>query len=143
MKKKIITALLAFSCFISGLLLLFMEKPNLQTYTSLEEIDDIIFEELESFNIAKDQIRIRTVEIDTSFSRKTFTFALHPSYSKTMIHQHIHEKLFDYEIDSPAKLNIKDDELSIYIYSNNTVFRTIHILTDKSAGDVNDQENNN
>ncbi len=143
MKKKIITALLALSCLISGLLLLFMEAPPQRTLYTLEEIDDIIFEELEAFNVTRDQVRIRLTEIDSTFSRKTLIFSLHPSYSKTLIHQNIHKKLYDYEIDSPAKMNMRDDQLSIYLYSNNTVFRTIHILTDNSTGKDNDQEKTN
>ena len=140
MKKTIITALLALSCLISGILLLFMEPPVLQDFNTLEEIDEIIFEELEAFNISKDQVRIRTTEIDSSFSRKTYIFSLHPSYSKTLIHQQLHKRLYTLDIDSPAKVNMREDELSIYLYSNNTVFRTIHILTDNSPGEENDQE---
>ena len=143
MKKKIITALLALSCLISGLLLLFMEAPSQQAYKNLDDIDDIIFEELEAFNVTRDQIRIRTVEIDSTFSRKTFIFALHPSYSKTLIHQQIHAQLYALEIDTPAKVNMREDELSIYLYSNNTVFRTIHILTDNSTDEENDQKKTN
>ncbi len=130
MKKKILIGLLLLLCTVSGVLLIFLETPVNNRITKTAELDELIFSELEQFNIIREQVRTRVIEIDSSFSRKSYAVILHPSYSKTQIHHKIHTRLYEYQIDTPARVNRPEDEMTIFVMANGTVFRTIDLITD-------------
>jgi hypothetical protein len=130
LKKKILSGLLLLLCVVSAILLIFLEVPDNKRLSSAEELDELIFSGLEEFNIIRDQVRSRQIEIDSTFTRKSYSVILHPSFSKTQIHHRLHTRLHEYEIETPARVNRPDDEMTIFVTANGTVYRTIRLITD-------------
>lgn len=129
-KKRIIAAILLVSCITSAILLAYTGNSSLRSLKDFAQADSLITRDLESYNIADDQIRVRTVRIDSTFSRKQYRVSVPPGFSKTQLHTELNQSLYPFNISTPGKVRFPQKDLTIYLTYKNTVIRTISVQTD-------------
>lgn len=116
-----------------GACALLLVRPDLfksESISGLEELDQIIQEELDGFNIRSSQIRISETGPDGGFKRKVFRIQVASGLSKTFLHAELAHRLHPLGVRTPALVGIPDDELKIHIYWLDTIVRTIILYTD-------------
>jgi hypothetical protein len=128
--KKIITALLAASCIVSGIILASSNPKTVSRLQDIEQIDSLITIQFANHQVLPDQVNNSVIRVDTLLKRRTYWVNVPSRFSKTMFHIDLNNELSRYEIDSPAKVNFPSRDMNIYIYKYNTVLRTIRITTD-------------
>lgn len=131
-RKKVFTLLLVLSCIVSAIILAVtppVVEKKIYTHSQLDSLIQLSFTEAD---IRSDQIRSSTVEIDTSFSRKVYRVRVAPSFSKTSFHLKVHKRFYDLGLDTPTRVVFPERDMNIYFSYNDTIIRTIRLITDKS-----------
>lgn len=131
-RKKVFTLLLVLSCIVSAIILAAtppVVEKKIYTHSQLDSLIQLSFTEAD---IRSDQIRSSTVEIDTSFSRKVYRVRVAPSFSKTSFHLKVHKRFYDLGLDTPTRVVFPERDMNIYFSYNDTIIRTIRLITDKS-----------
>ncbi|MTI88153.1 MAG: hypothetical protein FH748_09310 [Balneolaceae bacterium] len=130
--KKYITILLVLSCVVSGIILASSPAYKTKSLRSFSTLDSLINLKLEDARILPAHIRPYTIRIDSSFERKVYRVKVPSRFSKTRFHLNLHDALLPYGIESPAKVTLPAHDMDIYVYEENTIFRTIRLQTDSS-----------
>lgn len=128
--KKIITVLLAVSCIVSGVILASSNPKEISRLQQIDQIDSLINVQLTNHLVLPAQVRTSTVRVDTLLNRKIYRVRVPSRFSKTMFHIDLNKELSPYGIDSPARISFPSRDMNIYVYSFDTVLRTIHLTTD-------------
>jgi len=131
-KKKVIAYLLGFSCLISLSILIWAPKPDSSSLQNLSQADSLIYNELGRFNIHPNQISSYPVKVDSVFTRKVYYVDVPPTFSKTQLHADLNRQFHDYEVKTPARVNLMDKTMDIYLYHNQSIIRTLHLRNDQS-----------
>ena len=129
-KKYLIVALLLGACTASIFLLLSVSDSATKTLNHIAQADSLIRRDLNIFNISGSQIRDRTIEVTDTYSRKVYDVRVPPGFSKTHLHQELHETFYGYGISAPAHVVFPDKDFHIQLVDNSTVFATIRVSTD-------------
>ena len=129
-KKRIIAALLLTSCIVSAFLLAYTSAPVSRPLTSFSQSDSLIYNDLYKFNISDDQIRVQNVSVDSNLTRKKYTVNLAPEFSKTQLHNELHQTFYNYGVRTPADIIFPYQDFRIHLMYNGTVFRSITLATD-------------
>ena len=79
--------------------------------------------ELINHQISDDLYRRYDIEVDSTFSRTVYRVQVPPSFSKTMFHFELHQKLLPYQLNSPAKVILPEKDMNIYIVDRGTIRR--------------------
>ncbi|MEQ9265358.1 MAG: hypothetical protein RLN81_09070 [Balneolaceae bacterium] len=130
--KRILAILLVIACILSAIILAAtppVVEKKIYTHSQLDSLIQLSFTEA---NLRPDQIRSSTVEIDTSFSRKVYRVRVAPSFSKTSFHLMVHKRFYDLGLDTPTRVVFPERDMNIYFSYNDTIIRTIRLITDKS-----------
>jgi len=130
-QKKLIVILLAASCIAAIFLLIDSTTNSSKKLTSGAQLDSLITETLDDFNIPNSQYRKRTVKIDSAFSRAIYIIDLAPDISKTALHYHLHKKVLPYVVESPARILMPEKEMNIHLDYKGTITHTIVLRTDR------------
>ncbi|MAO64012.1 MAG: hypothetical protein CL666_03345 [Balneola sp.] len=128
--KKIVTALLAFTCIISGIILASTPAPTFQRLDNFGELDSLLQVQFQESRILSSQIRTSTVHVDSNLTRKEFRIEVPSRFSKTLFHVHLDKKLTPYGLDTPARVHFPSRDMDIFLYYNNTILRTLRLTTD-------------
>ena len=131
-KKLSIVILLFMACLISAYLLVSVPKTPTLGILSQEHLDQLIVETLSEQSIPTNQYRVFTAVQDSLFTRKIYRVSTAPSYSKTSFHYALHRKLEPYGVETPARVLFPQKDLHLYVMANETIHRTIRLLTDPS-----------
>lgn len=129
-KQYWIVFLLFISCFFSAALLFTTEPVQTSPLQSAAELDSLIVESLADFDVGRDQIRTRTVNIDSVFTRKTYIVDVPSQFSKTTFHYNLHTTLSHYLIETHGVVHFPEEDLHIHIIFGDTVHRTLQLRTD-------------
>lgn len=129
-KKYLIVLLLLGACTTSIFLLLSASDSATKRLHSIAQADSLIRGDLNTFNISDRQVRDRSIQINATDTRKIYEVRVPPGFSKTHLHQEIHQTFYEYGIFVPAKVTFPEKNLNIQLLSNNTVFATIKLETD-------------
>lgn len=129
-KKKLVACLLAVACIIC-ILLLATEKENARS-VSPAKADSLLLQELSAFNIPADKIRWSRVDVDSSFYRINYRIKLPSGVSKTWVHSELSRKLHDINMTTWGKVSFPEKHLKIHVLSDNTILRSISMVTDTS-----------
>lgn len=135
--KKIIAALLLVSCIVSGIILISTPAYKRQTLESDEQLDEIIMAHFEIAAIPADKIRIYEIEVDSILTRKTYHVSVPPRFTKTVFHVDLHKALYPFGYRIPARVHFPERDMNLYVYGNNTVQRTIRLITTKPDSSAN------
>jgi|AntRauTorcE11898_2_1112593.scaffolds.fasta_scaffold15517_2 hypothetical protein len=128
--KIVITALLAISCIVSGVLL--AASPAYKNYKieNSQQLDSLLNVHIHNSLITPSQLQVSNIKIDTIFTRKEYRIRVPSYFSKTLFHIGLHKELNTFSIDTPAKINFPSRDMHIYVYSEGTVLRTLRLTTD-------------
>lgn len=127
--KKIVTALLVVSCIVSGIILASSPAPTFHRLENYSQLDSLIQVQFQKAQINSDQIRTRSVLVDTVLTRKEYRIEVPSRLSKTMFHISLDRELGRYELGTPAKVQFPSTDMDIYVYYENTVLRTLRLTT--------------
>lgn len=130
--KLVITALLAISCVISGVILAGSPAYKNSSLENTQQLDSLINMHIHNSMITPSQVRRTNIQVDTVFTRKIYRLRVPSRFSKTMFHIDLHNDLNRFGIESPAKINFPSRDMHIYVSSEGTVLRTLHLTTDPS-----------
>lgn len=129
-QQKLIVTLLAFSCLAAIYLLVKSEPVESKKLTHSAEVDSLITETFREFNIPTDQVRKRTVEIDSSFTRNIYTVRVASNFSKTTLHYYLQKELWPYKVQTAGRVHFPDKDLNVHLLYNDRVFRTLIVRED-------------
>jgi hypothetical protein len=128
-KKVVIAFALGLSSLLMIWLLLNTKSNDAITISDLAVIDSLVVDELESYSIRRKQIKTKTIKVG-DFSRVNYEVRIPRELSKMQIHADIHYRMYDLGILSPAQLMLPERNLTIYLSANETVIRTIQLISD-------------
>lgn len=126
-KKKFLVWLLFFSCIAAFIFFLNTEPPTKKYLRSVSQIDSLITLTLEQHQITPNQVRVRTVEIDSLFSRRIYQIEIPSTLSKTSFHYKLHQNIWPYEATTVAQVQFPERNLRIHILINDKVHRSLFI----------------
>lgn len=124
--------MLALSCIISGFILADSEEFKTQKLSSVAELDSLLMQSVYDSGILPEHRSVRMIRIDSAFTRKLIRLKVPGSFSKTLYHIDLQNRLSPFGFDTPAAVEFPDRDMNIHIYYNNTIFRTIRLQTDNS-----------
>lgn len=126
-KKRFLVWLLFFSCIAALIFFLNTEPPEKKYLRSVSQIDSLITLTLDQHQLTSNQIRVRTLEIDSLFSRKIYQVEIPPTFSKTSFHYALHQNIWPYEAKTVAQVQFPERNLRIHILVNDKVHRSLFI----------------
>jgi hypothetical protein len=129
-KKNIIIFLLVVSCITCVFLLSYLPSTQSRHLKDIAQTDTLISRELSDFNIKPAQIHVHTLKVNNTFHRKIYDISLPPGFSKTYLHADLTRKLDPYDVKTPARLHLTDNDMDIELYYDGTVIRTLKLKTD-------------
>ncbi|WP_069132583.1 hypothetical protein [Rhodohalobacter halophilus] len=129
-QRKFIALLLALSCLTAIYLLLNSSPLESKKLTHSSQIDSLITESLRDFNIPPSQVRKRTVEIDSTFSRSVYTVRVAPNFSKTTLHYTLHKSLWPFNVRTAGRVHFPERDLNVHFLYNDRVVRTLIVRHD-------------
>jgi hypothetical protein len=138
-KKAWIVLLLFFSCAASAVLLWKTDPEHKKILTSPAQIDSLITLTFQEFNLPSEQVRIRSVEIDSLFKRNIYSVRVPVNFSKTSFHYHLHQKLWPYGVRTAGSVEFPDRNLRIHVLANNNVHRSVFLYSDTDLHPLNHQ----
>ena len=127
--KKIIAFLLLLSCIVSGIILAASPEYHVNRLNLNSELDSLIHIQFYNAGIQNSQIREYSIEVDSAFTRKTFRVEVPSRFHKTLFHFRLHKNLYPYGVTVPGRIHFPERDMDLYIYSNETVLRTIRFIT--------------
>jgi hypothetical protein len=130
-KKQFIAVLLFICCAVAGWLLFITPTQHTKSLNNFSQADSLLRRILSDFNVPDSQIRSSSVQIDSTFSRKKYTIALPPDFSKTQLHATLKNQLFPYGITLPGQVRFPERDMMIHLYYNNSVIGTLELITDE------------
>ena len=139
--KKIITGLLVLSCAVSGIILSASSPYKNERLQDGQQLDSLIQLHMQEARILPVQFRVRSVRIDTIFTRKEYRIEVPSRFSKTLFHLNLDKSLDRFEMDTPAKVHFPSRDMDIYVYSNGTVLRSIRLTTEPELDSLYTEEN--
>ncbi len=131
--RKLIVAVLLIACSIVSILLLRQQSGNTKQLIGLNKADSLIVTACNSFNISKSAYHVETIPVTPHFKRKIWHISLPVNLSQTFFHYDISQLFDPYNIQTPAKVNLKDGTMDIELYYKDTVIRTIALHNDTNS----------
>ena len=128
--KKIVTALLALTCIISGIILASTPAPKFYRIEDFAQLDSLLQQQFQDSGIIPSQIQASIIHVDSVLTRKEFRIEVPSRFSKTMFHIELDKQLSPYDLETPARVHFPSRDMNIYVYHNKTVLRTIRLTTD-------------
>ncbi len=129
-QKKILLGLLAGSCLVVFLTLVFYPADEHSPLQHLSQADSLIQEELSRFRVPSDRIRTINYPVTDDFTRKRYIVLLPPGVSKTHFHSELNRKLHPYRVETVGFADVPEGEVNVLILFENKIIRTIELRTD-------------
>lgn len=101
------------------------------------QLDSLLNIHFQEALIMPGQIRTTVIRNDSILARKIFRVRVPSRFSKTLFHFDLHKDLHRYDIEVPARVQLPNRDMDIYVYSQNTVLRTIRLTTDTDLDTLN------
>ncbi len=127
--KLLLTGLLLAASLLTGILLFTIPAPAKSAILELSDLYDQVDLAIEEAGLEITNFRKFSIEIDSTFSRSVYRIEVPPRFSKTSFHLALHHQLIEKNIHCPAKFNFPEENMDIHLIYNNTVFRTIRLIT--------------
>jgi hypothetical protein len=129
-QRQWIVVLLAFSCLFALVLLWKSEPPVYKKITSPAQLDSLIQLTLSEMDVRSSQVRHRTIQVDSLFSRGVYHVNVAPNFSKTTLHYTLQQKAWPYGVTSLAKVEFPDRNMHIHLLVNDNIHRSVVIRED-------------
>jgi len=131
-KKRIIAGLLALSSVLAGWLLLTLESDTDQSLRHFSTVDSLLQAHFEQFNLPEKHITQVHHDVDSGFVRKEYHIKVSPTFSQTQFHATLHRRLYPYDVGTPASVDPGNQSMSIYLYYEQAIIRSLHLRMDPS-----------
>lgn len=131
-KKITIVVLLALSSLVSGWLLVSQNPSGTSRFRALSDVDSLLQQHFNRFNVNSRQITQVHYSVDSGFTRREYYVKVSPSFSQTQFHANLHRRLYPYGIRTPASVDMKNQNMTIHLYYEKAVIRTLHLRMDPS-----------
>lgn len=130
-KKSVWAAVLLFLSCIAAIVLLWTVEPvERNPLTSVAQLDSLIHVAFSEFGVPQTQIQMRSVEMDSVFTRNIYSVRVSPDFSKTTFHYELHRSLLPYRAQTVGNVDFPDRDLHIHVVVNNTIHRSIYMRAD-------------
>ena len=126
-KKKYLVWLLFLSCIAAFIFFLNTEAPEKKHLRSVSQIDSLITLTLEQHQLTSNHVRVRTIEINSLFSRRIYQIESPANFSKTSFHYSLHQNIWPYEAVTVAQVQFPERNLRIHVLVNDKVHRSLFI----------------
>jgi hypothetical protein len=130
-KRAWLVLLLLFSCTAAVLLLWKTEPVEMHSLTSTNQLDSLITLTFREFQLPPERVIMRTVEIDSLFSRNIYSARVPADFSKTSFHYRLHQELWPYGARTVGRVEFPDRNLRIHVLFNNKVHRSVFLYSDR------------
>lgn len=130
-KRVLIVGMLIFSCSLSVYLLWTTEPKPVHRLTSSTQLDSLITDSFQEFDISSAQVRRQDIRIDSSFNRKRYVVEVDPSFSKTSFHYKLHKRIWPYQAETIGNVYFPDKDMQIHIAYNGTIHRTVFLYSER------------
>lgn len=124
--------MLLIACILSGIILASTPAYRAAHISTYAELDSLILDSFTKSSLSSEQFRTYTIDLDSSLTRKVYRVNVAPSFSKTTFHVHLHQRFYDYGIQTPARIIFPERDMNIYMSYEGTILRTIRLITDES-----------
>ncbi len=131
-KKLTVVVLLILSSVASGWLLFSHNPSGNKTLRSISEVDSLLQEHFNRFNINSREITQVHHTVDSGFTRKEYYLKVPPSFSQTQFHANLHRNLHTYDIRTPASVDMENQNMTIHLYYGEAVIRSLHLRMEPS-----------
>jgi hypothetical protein len=131
-KKKLIAWLLGISCVISAWILISYQSEEQPQLRHWAQLDTLITDEFRQYNILPYQVETKRVTVDTVFERVSYDVRVPLDFSKTQWHASLNHKVHEYDIATPAQLQLPEEQLTIHLMKHGTVIRSVNLSNDTS-----------
>jgi hypothetical protein len=129
-QKKWVVLLLIAACIFSGALLLTTEPVVVKKLERASQIDSLITQTFDLMNISEQQVRRRTIQIDSVFARQVYTVDVPRGFSKTQFHYELDKVLRPYQVETPSRVIFPERDMHIHLLYRNTIQRSVILRTD-------------
>jgi len=126
-KKGLLLTLLVASNVVAAYLLWHQTTTTTNVIYELSEVDAIIRNELTAFNIGKEAVKNIPASTQDGIVRAIYRVTVPQTFSNTFFHSELALKLYPYEIQVPATVQLPGTDMNIHVYFKNTVVRTIQL----------------
>ena len=126
-KKKYLVGLLFFSCLAAFIFFLNSEAPPKKYLKSASQIDSLITLTLEQHQLNSNHVRVRTIEIDSLFSRRIYQIDVPANFSKTSFHYSLHQNIWPFDAVTVAQVQFPERNVRIHVLVNDKVHRSLFI----------------
>jgi hypothetical protein len=131
-QRRLIALLLLLSC-MAALGLLWKAEPAVpKKLVSPAQIDSLITLTFSELDVRGSQVRKRTIEVDSVFSRNVYNIRVAPNFSKTTLHYTLHEHAWPYGISTVAKVEFPERDMYIHLLVNDNIHRSLVIREDRN-----------
>lgn len=129
-RKKIIVGLLAGSCVVALIILLFHPSGRSNNLPGLALADSLIHQELTLFNVPDERIRTIEYPVNEDFTRKRFVVELPAQVSKTHLHAELHKQLQNWRVETIGYVDVPEDEMTVHMIYRDKIIRSLDLHTD-------------
>jgi hypothetical protein len=131
-KKKIIAWLLGISCLVTAWILISYESQDRPDLQQLRQLDSLITDEFNQYNILPYQVETSRVMVDSLFERVQYDVNVPIDFSKTQLHASLNRVVHPYEIVTPARVKLPEENMNIYLMKQGTIVRSLYLRNDTS-----------
>ncbi len=131
-QRRWIVLLLACSCLFAMALLWKSEPPVYKKLTSPAQLDSLIQLTFTEMDVRNSQVRRRSVQVDSLFSRSVYHINVAPNFSKTTLHYTLQQKAWPYGVSFVARVEFPDRNMHIHLLVNDNIHRSVIIREDAS-----------
>ncbi len=132
-KERLLVILLAIACVMSGLMLLAFPPPERNNLQDLGSIDRAIHQTLSAYGVPADQIRERSIKVDSLFTRTTFQVGINRSFPSTAAHVRIARELKPYGVTVEGERIFPENRLHLTITYSNRLVRSVEFIPESAS----------
>jgi hypothetical protein len=126
-QRQVIVVLLGLSCITAVLLLWKVDPVVPKKLTSPAQLDSLITVSFDRLELRNNQVRKRTIQVDSLFSRAVYNVEVAPNFSKTTLHYTLNDELFPYGVRSIARVEFPARHVYIHLLVNDNIHRSVII----------------
>ncbi len=130
-RKKALVFMLLISCAASVLLLASADAPSTTPLHDLSLTDAVIRDAAIAYGLPVEQINVRTITVDSLFSRRDYELKIPRGFPATTVHARIVNELHPYGVKVYGKRTFPSNELTLWVTYAGKRIRTVKFSIDR------------
>jgi hypothetical protein len=107
-----------------------VEPAPVYQLNSPQQLDSLITNSFQEFNISSSQIRTQNIPIDSIFTRRRYIVKVSPVFSKTSFHYSLNQRLWSFDAETIGRVEFPEKNLQVHVAYNETIHRTIYLYSE-------------